>query len=290
MVRLIADLYPRIRHLVPELVKFGVVGGTGTVIDLGGAAVLHSAYHQGPLKAKAISIAAATVVTYVGSRYWTFRHRENQPLLREGSLFIALNLVGLVLAELVIACTTYVLGFKGPIAYNLASLVGTGLGTIFRYFAYRKWVFLSPAAPAAQPAPAAETAFVALPPWEAEPNLESFPEPAYAGSEPAYAAALPLALAPHSTHSAHSAPVAAASPAWSDHGSSWPQPVPPSTAQSPPWSRELAVQAAQATQATQTVQVTQAAQAPPWAHQSADQTAKTSPRSSGGRHRKSRSA
>ncbi len=145
MARPVAGLYDRVRHLIPELAKFGVVGCIGAVIDLGGAAVLHGSYHVGPLTAKAISIGAATVVTYVGSRFWTFRHRENQPLLREGVLFIALNVVGLIIAEAVIASTTYVLGYKDPIAYNIASLVGTGLGTIFRYFAYRQWVFLAPA-------------------------------------------------------------------------------------------------------------------------------------------------
>jgi putative flippase GtrA len=220
MVRLIASLYARIRHLVPELAKFGVVGSIGAVIDLGGAAVLHSAYHQGPLTAKAISIAAATVVTYVGSRFWTFRHRENQPLLRESILFVALNIVGLVIAELVIACTTYVLGFKDPIAYNMASLIGTGLGTIFRYFAYRKWVFL---APAAQPA-------------------ESFPEPAYAAAPPP-------------------------APLWLDQSR-------PSHHQPPSWSRQPSAQ------------VTQVTQAPPWDRQAT----KAFHHSSGGRHRKPRSA
>jgi putative flippase GtrA len=263
MVRLIASLYARIQHLVPELAKFGVVGGIGTVVDLGGAAVLHSTYHQGPLEAKAISVAVATIVTYAGNRYWTFRHRENQSLLREGTLFVVLNLIGLAIAELLIAFTTYVLVLKGPVSYNLASLVGTGLGTIFRYFAYRKWVFL---APAAQPAPA----------------------------EPAYAAAPSLAFAPHS---AHSVPLAADSgqvPPWLDHGSLWPQPVPPPTDQSPPWSDQPAAQIGQAPPWSDQP-AAQIGQAPPWSDQPAAQTAQATmapprPRSSGGRHRKSRSA
>jgi putative flippase GtrA len=177
MARRVAGLYNRVRHLIPELAKFGIVGGIGAVIDLGGAAVLHSSYHEEPLTAKAISISVATIVTYIGSRFWTFRHRENQALHRETVLFFTLNVVGLLIAELVIACTTYVLGFKDPIAYNLASLIGTGLGTIFRFYAYRKWVFL---APAELPAPAVmETPSYA--PWE--PMLEQpwqpEPEPAY---------------------------------------------------------------------------------------------------------------
>ena len=169
MVRPLADLYARVRHLVPELAKFGIVGGIGTIIDLGGAAVLHNAYHEGPLESKAISITAATVFTYLGSRFWTFRHRENQPVHREAVLFIVLNMVGLVIAEAVIALTTYGLGLKDPLTYNGASLVGTGLGTIFRFYAYRKWVFLAPGEEPALAAEAADPDLPYYPPWELDP-------------------------------------------------------------------------------------------------------------------------
>jgi putative flippase GtrA len=129
--------------LIPELAKFGVVGLIGSVVDLGGAAYLHGAEGIGPMFSKAISLIAATVVTYLGSRFWTFRHRVNQALLREGMLFVALNVVGLVIAEAVIAFVSYGLDLKHVLAYNAASVAGTGLGTIFRYFSYKKWVFLA---------------------------------------------------------------------------------------------------------------------------------------------------
>ena len=138
-----AGLHKRLTDLIPELAKFGVVGLIGTVIDLGGADYLHNHLGVGPMVAKGLSITAATLVTYLGSRFWTFRHRVNQPLLREGVLFVALNVVGLAIAEVVIAATTYGLDMKSALAYNAASVVGTGLGTIFRYFSYKKWVFLA---------------------------------------------------------------------------------------------------------------------------------------------------
>jgi putative flippase GtrA len=138
-----AGLRRRFTELIPELAKFGVVGTIGAVIDLGGAAYLHNVVGIEAMLAKALSIAAATIVTYLGSRFWTFRHRVNQAPLREGTLFAALNLVGLVIAEIVIALTTYGLGLKSALAYNAASVIGTGLGTIFRYFSYKKWVFLA---------------------------------------------------------------------------------------------------------------------------------------------------
>jgi putative flippase GtrA len=136
-------------ELIPELAKFGTVGLIGSVIDLGGAAYLHGDLGIGPMVSKGLSILAATVVTYLGSRFWTFRHRVNQALLREGLLFVALNIVGLAIAEIVIAVTTYGLDMKGTLAYNAASVAGTGLGTIFRYFSYKKWVFLAGAPGAA---------------------------------------------------------------------------------------------------------------------------------------------
>jgi putative flippase GtrA len=141
MPRLVS-LRKRLAELVPELAKFGVVGLIGSVVDLGGAAYLHADGVEA-LAAKALSLTAATVITYLGSRFWTFRHRVNQALMREGLLFVALNLVGLVIAEAVIAFVSYGLDMKGGIAYNAASLAGTGLGTIFRYFSYKKWVFLA---------------------------------------------------------------------------------------------------------------------------------------------------
>ena len=168
MALLAPGLYSRVRTMLPELLKFGIVGGIGTVIDLGGAAVLHGKYHVEPLAAKAVSTSLATVVTYLGSRFWTFKHRENQELKREAVLFIALNLAGLAIAEVVVGLVTYGLGLHGQLAYNAASFVGTGCGTIFRYFAYRKWVFLAPGERAGAQ-PAAVRQVPDYPPWELDP-------------------------------------------------------------------------------------------------------------------------
>ncbi len=181
------SLYARIRQLAPELIKFGVVGGIGSVIDLGGAAVLNSD-HTSPITAKAISVTAATVFTYLGSRFWTFKNRENQSsVAREAMLFIMLNVAGLIIAEAVIGVVTYVMGLRGTIEYNAASVLGTGLGTIFRFYAYRKWVFT---APAEQPALAREVMrqvpdFPDYPPWELD---DAYLAPAYAAPAPSYPA------------------------------------------------------------------------------------------------------
>ena len=133
----------RVARLLPELARFGVVGLAGSVVDLGGAAWLHGVAGLGPLVAKALSVTAATALTYLGSRFWTFRHRVNQTLLRESTLFAGLNLVGLAIAEAVVALASSVLGLNSALAYNAASVAGTVLGTVFRYFSYKKWVFVA---------------------------------------------------------------------------------------------------------------------------------------------------
>jgi len=130
---LLASLGKRLADLIPELAKFGVVGLTGAVIDLGGADYLHVHMGIGPMVAKGLSITAATVVTYLGSRFWTFRHRVNQPLLREGVLFVLLNIIGLGIAEVVIAGMTYGLDMKSELAYNVASVAGTGFDVRLSY-------------------------------------------------------------------------------------------------------------------------------------------------------------
>jgi putative flippase GtrA len=175
-----AGLYSRARRLFPELLKFGLVGGIGSVIDLGGTAVLHGKYHVGPLESKAIAVTVATVFTYAGSRFWTFKDRENQSMGREVVLFIVLNVVGLLIAEVVLGFVTYVMALRGQLEYNAASVLGTGLGTLWRYYAYKKWVFLAPAGQpdAAPPQAAVRPAFPDYPPWELDVAYLT-PAPAY---------------------------------------------------------------------------------------------------------------
>jgi putative flippase GtrA len=143
-------LYRRFATLLAEAVKFGAVGATAAVIDLGGTAYLHGVIGVGPLTAKAVSVGAATVASYLGNRFWTFRHRANHSLAREWVVFFVLNGLGLLIAEAVIAFTYYGLDQRGAIAFNAANVAGTALGTIFRFWSYRKWVFIAP--PAAPPA------------------------------------------------------------------------------------------------------------------------------------------
>ncbi|WP_245934091.1 GtrA family protein [Branchiibius hedensis] len=125
-----------------ELAKFGVIGAISFVIDLGGYNLLIA----GPMAhkvttAKIISGAVATAFAWVGNRFWTFRHRHNRPVHHEVFLFFAVNGVALAISAAWVAFAHYVLHAHGTLMLNVHAFIGIGLGTIFRFWAYRNVVF-----------------------------------------------------------------------------------------------------------------------------------------------------
>jgi putative flippase GtrA len=144
-------LYERFRHLIHEGARFGVVGGIGFLITDGGTNLLQSPLH-GWLKANVAATLVAMVLTYLGSRYWTFRHRERTGMGRETVLFFVLNGLGLGIQLACIAFMNYSLGRTDKLASNVALLLGIALGTLFRFWSYRKWVWTAPAGPVLAPA------------------------------------------------------------------------------------------------------------------------------------------
>jgi putative flippase GtrA len=137
-------LYERFRQLIHEGAKFGVVGGIGFVVTDGGTNLLQSTLHLGWLKSNVIATLAATIITYLGSRYWTFRHRERGGMGRETVLFFGLNGMGLGIQLACLGFTNYALGLTDKFASNVALLLGICLGTLFRFWSYRKWVWMAP--------------------------------------------------------------------------------------------------------------------------------------------------
>jgi len=148
--------------LVREMLKFGLVGAVAFVIDLGGYNLLVFGPHlQGligegnttgpfntqPLRARIISASVATVVAWLGNRLWTFRHRRNRPATHELALFVMFNVAAMVIAVVALGFSRYVLGLESQLADNVANIVGIGIGTLFRFWAYRKFVFAGEAKP-----------------------------------------------------------------------------------------------------------------------------------------------
>jgi putative flippase GtrA len=142
-------LYGKSRQLIYELAKFGLVGGLAVLIADIGTNVLHFQVGLGPLVSNAIATLVATAVSYAGNRYWTFRHRQGTSVSREGILFFVLNGIGLAIQLACLGFSTYALGLTGRLSYNVSLVIGIGLATLFRYGAYKIWVW--PAQPPTSP-------------------------------------------------------------------------------------------------------------------------------------------
>ena len=136
------------RRFIGQFSRFGVVGLVGLVIDFSIFNVLRSTVlapevvDHGPLLAKAISVGVAIVANWLGNRYWTFRAERRPHLLREGAEFAVVSLGGMAIALGCLWVSHYLLGFRSALADNIsANVIGLGLGTVFRFWLYRTWVF-----------------------------------------------------------------------------------------------------------------------------------------------------
>jgi putative flippase GtrA len=130
------------RILIKEISAFGVVGAGALAIDLGVFALLAS---DGAVKAKLISATLSTTFSYFGNRHLSFSHRARTNIARETAAFFVINAVTLALSAACIAVFVYVLHYGHASAMVFAVNVATiAIGTVFRFWAYKRFVFLHP--------------------------------------------------------------------------------------------------------------------------------------------------
>ncbi len=137
-----ARLHGLSRIVVKELAAFGVIGALAFVIDIGIFTWLRP---DGALKAKIVSTAVSTTFAYFGNRHLSFSHRARTGVGRETAYFFAINLVTLAFSLAAIAVFVYPLhyGHKSTMVF-VVNLVTIALGTIIRFWAYKRFVFLHP--------------------------------------------------------------------------------------------------------------------------------------------------
>ncbi len=144
LVQRVAELYRRSRHVIHEGAKFLIVGAIGIGVTNLVFIPLHGPLGLGPLTSVTIATVVATFVTFLGNRYWSFRHREGGGTAKEGMTFLVLNGVGLLIQYAVLGFSNYALGLTTKLENVIAVNIGIGIGTLFRFWSYRKWVWVPP--------------------------------------------------------------------------------------------------------------------------------------------------
>ncbi|GAA1990555.1 GtrA family protein [Amycolatopsis minnesotensis] len=138
-----------IRH--GELARFALVGGFCFVLThVADYALKLTVLTEKPLTAFGLATILATVASYVLNREWAFRTRGGRQRRHEAALFFLVSAISVGLSLVPLWISRYVLGLAVPnvafltqeIADYVASfLLGTLLGTAFRWWGFRKWVF-----------------------------------------------------------------------------------------------------------------------------------------------------
>lgn len=136
------------KALFTQLLRFGMVGGLGLIVDVTVFNLLRvTVFHPdvvegGPVFAKLISTSIAIVVNWIGNRYWTFGPHRRPAALREGIEFAIVSVGGMIIGLACLWVSHYVLGYTSLLADNISSnVIGLALGTAFRFWLYRVWVF-----------------------------------------------------------------------------------------------------------------------------------------------------
>jgi putative flippase GtrA len=143
----LSDLLVRPRRTARQGIRFLVVGAAAYVVDV----IVFNALAHGPgggvlndrpVTAKVLSTVVSALASFYGNKLWTFDDHHHDRPLRQTTVFVAVNVVawGLMIGPL--ALSRYVLGLDGVVADNVSGNgIGVGLALVFRFWAYRRWVF-----------------------------------------------------------------------------------------------------------------------------------------------------
>ncbi|WP_437099912.1 GtrA family protein [Streptomyces sp. enrichment culture] len=142
-----------LRGIWREAAKFGVIGALAFVVDNGGYNLLvfglpggagGGVMRDSPVQASVVATAAAALFSWAGNRYWTYRHRHREQVTRELALFLVANGVGLAITAGTVFTSRHLLGLDSALSDNTARILGWALATLFRFYAYRRYVFVAP--------------------------------------------------------------------------------------------------------------------------------------------------
>lgn len=142
----------RMQRLAAEGAKFLAVGGVATLVAFllfnllvhGIPGSNPGPMNQQPLIAYVVANLVGMVVSYRGSRSWAFRHREPVGVAGGRVSYFVINTVTMAIPLLCLAFSRYLLDLDSALADNVAAnVVGLLLGTAARFWAFRRYVFLS---------------------------------------------------------------------------------------------------------------------------------------------------
>lgn len=139
----------RFRSFFFQLSKFGLIGISNTVIDLGiyNLFIFMSDVSSGYLIAvfKSFSVLIAIINSYVWNKFWSFEKKEVSNMGEEFSQFLLVSLTGLLLNVGITAFVVNLIGAPGDISEkvwaNVGGLAASILVLTWNFVGYKFFVF-----------------------------------------------------------------------------------------------------------------------------------------------------
>ncbi|MEU5316029.1 GtrA family protein [Streptomyces sp. NPDC021056] len=140
--RLAAPAVPleRVRRIVREVVNFGVVGGSGVVVNFLVFNVLLHGLGRRAMVATVLASLVAMGTNYLGFRFFTYRDRDTRTR-QQVVLFFVFSAIGVAMESGLFYVGYHGLGLHGPLASNAVKATSIVLASAFRFLVYRTWVF-----------------------------------------------------------------------------------------------------------------------------------------------------
>ncbi|MEU6195102.1 GtrA family protein [Streptomyces sp. NPDC047061] len=127
-------------QVVLEVAKFGIVGGSGVLVNfLAFNLLLHGLRWQA-MAATVVASCLAMATNYVGFRFFAYRDRASRTR-QQIALFFVFSGVGVVLESGLFYAGYHGLGLAGPLESNIVKALSIVLASAFRFLVYRTWVF-----------------------------------------------------------------------------------------------------------------------------------------------------
>ena len=119
----------RMKRLLEQIMKFGVVGALAFVIDYGLLIALTELAGIPYLVSATISFTTSVVFNYMASMRYVFTHKEDMSRRREFIIFVVLSVIGLLINN---ACLWFGADVLN-IDYRLTKIVVTGIVMVWNF-------------------------------------------------------------------------------------------------------------------------------------------------------------
>ena len=122
-------MFEKIKHLIAQFVKFGVVGGISFVIDYGCMVLFTECFSIDYLISSTLSFIISVTFNYIASMKYVFGGKEGMSKRKEFIIFIVLSVIGLGINELLMWLGVEFAG----VHYMITKIFATAVVMVFNF-------------------------------------------------------------------------------------------------------------------------------------------------------------